>query len=225
MPTATIFLCDAQPIVFHGLGAVLGNCEDLRLSGHATDVRDAGPELVRSKPDVILLGQALTNRSVLPALTFTRETLAATQVVLWVAELSEVDSFRALQLGVRGILKKTSSAGQILECLRTVAQGGVWIESSLCGAVQPGARSNNLRITPREREIVEHICRGMKNKDIAEALSITPGTVKVHLMHVFEKTGLKDRFQLALQGRQLLGLDAPIRTPVVAQHATVEASR
>jgi DNA-binding NarL/FixJ family response regulator len=44
----------------------------------------------------------------------------------------------------------------------------------------------------------------MKNKDIAEAMSITAGTVKVHLMHIFEKTGVKDRFQLALQGRQLI---------------------
>ena len=59
-------------------------------------------------------------------------------------------------------------------------------------------------ITPREREIVESVCRGMKNKEIAEALSITPGTVKVHLMHIFEKTGVRDRFQLALQGRQFL---------------------
>ena len=57
---------------------------------------------------------------------------------------------------------------------------------------------------PREREIVEFVCRGMKNKEIADALSITPGTVKVHLMHIFEKTGVKDRFQLALQGRQFL---------------------
>ena len=65
-------------------------------------------------------------------------------------------------------------------------------------------RNGALRITRREREIVEFICRGLKNKEIAEALSITPGTVKVHLMHIFEKTGVKDRFQLALQGRQFL---------------------
>ena len=61
------------------------------------------------------------------------------------------------------------------------------------------------RMTPRERQIVELVCRGMKNKEIAVALSITPGTVKVHLMHIFEKTGVKDRFQLALHGRQLAG--------------------
>ena len=58
----------------------------------------------------------------------------------------------------------------------------------------------------------------MKNKEIAEALTITAGTVKVHLMHIFEKTGVKDRFELAVQGRRLLGVDR------VQELARLEAS-
>ena len=50
-----------------------------------------------------------------------------------------------------------------------------------------------------------HVCGGLKNKEIAEALAITSGTVKVHLMHIFEKTGVKDRFELAVHGRRLVG--------------------
>jgi DNA-binding NarL/FixJ family response regulator len=61
-----------------------------------------------------------------------------------------------------------------------------------------------MRLTRRERQIVEAVSKGMKNKQIAEALGITPGTVKVHLMHIFEKTGARNRFQLALQGPELL---------------------
>ena len=56
---------------------------------------------------------------------------------------------------------------------------------------------------------MHHVCGGLKNKEIAEALAITPGTVKVHLMHIFEKTGVKDRFELAVQGRRLLGTEHP----------------
>jgi DNA-binding NarL/FixJ family response regulator len=56
--------------------------------------------------------------------------------------------------------------------------------------------------------VVELVCRGYKNRQIAEALSITPGTVQVHLMHVFEKTGVRDRFELAMQGARLLEQDA-----------------
>ena len=63
------------------------------------------------------------------------------------------------------------------------------------------------RLTPRERQIVSLICRGMKNKQIAENLRITPGTVKVHLMHIFEKTGLKDRLALAVHARELVGAE------------------
>jgi DNA-binding NarL/FixJ family response regulator len=96
----------------------------------------------------------------------------------------------------------------MVECLRAVHKGDVWIESSLAehplGTVD---RRNSPRLTPREREIVHHICVGLKNKEIGEALAITPGTVKVHLMHIFEKTGVKDRFELAVHGRRLLGVE------------------
>jgi DNA-binding NarL/FixJ family response regulator len=116
-----------------------------------------------------------------------------------------MDSFRALQMGARGIIRKTQSPGSLLECLRMVAAGSVYVENVFRSSANNMPRRNGvLRITPREREIVEFVCRGMKNKEIAEALSITAGTVKVHLMHIFEKTGVKDRFQLALQGRQFL---------------------
>jgi two-component system, NarL family, nitrate/nitrite response regulator NarL len=125
-----------------------------------------------------------------------------------------MDSFRALQMGAKGIIRKTQPVSAVLECLRTVASGSIYLENSLRST--PGGfprRHGVLRITRREREIVEFVCRGLKNKEIAEALSITPGTVKVHLMHIFEKTGVKDRFQLALQGRQFLSAAEPETAP------------
>jgi two-component system nitrate/nitrite response regulator NarL len=135
-----------------------------------------------------------------------KNTSARCQPVLWVNDLAEVDCFRALQLGTRGILKKTVPVADVLECLRSVARGNVWIESSLSGdAMGSLDRRTSPRLTPREKEIVHHVCAGLKNKEIAEALAITPGTVKVHLMHIFEKTGVKDRFELAVLGRRLLG--------------------
>jgi DNA-binding NarL/FixJ family response regulator len=129
--------------------------------------------------------------------------------VLWVHELAEVDCFRALRCGARGILKKTLPVTALLECLRGVARGDVWIEGAPEEAPHGGERRSAPRLTPREKQIVQQICEGLKNKEIAQALSITAGTVKVHLMHIFEKTGVKDRFELAIQGRKLLGLDSP----------------
>jgi two-component system nitrate/nitrite response regulator NarL len=88
-----------------------------------------------------------------------------------------------------------------------VANGNVWIEGSPEQSSDGAERRSAPRLTPREKQIVQQICEGHKNKEIAQVLSITAGTVKVHLMHIFEKTGVKDRFELAIQGRKLLGLD------------------
>jgi DNA-binding NarL/FixJ family response regulator len=122
-----------------------------------------------------------------------------------VNDLAEIDCFRALQLGARGILKKNLPVETLVECLRSVGQGNVWIENSLPDPAAGMERRHTPRLTPREKEIVHHVCGGLKNKEIAMALAITAGTVKVHLMHIFEKTGVKDRFELAVHGRRLLG--------------------
>ena len=117
-----------------------------------------------------------------------------------------MESFRALQVGARGILKKTLPVPAILDCIRTVANGNIWIESSISNQfVGFINRRTTPRLTPREDEILNLVMRGMKNKQIADALSITTGTVKVHLMHIFEKTGVRDRFELAMYGRKLRG--------------------
>lgn len=207
MTSFTVFLCEPQPIVVEGLRKVLSECDDLELIGHSDELHDALALIGKYHPAIVLLGQSGASKGVLAFLNQVRETSPSSKVVLWVSELTEMDSFRALQAGARGILKKTLSIDLLLECLRAAGNGNIWIEKSLASGVLSGPVRGAYRITPREREIVELICRGMKNKEIAKALSITPGTVKVHLMHIFEKTGVKDRFQLALQARQLLGMD------------------
>ena len=200
-----VYICDNQPVAVEGLVCIFERHPEIVVAGQASDLGVAIAELASLSADVLLLGQPFSARSILPLLNQAREADLQTSTVLWVGELSEMDSFRALQMGARGIVRKTQPVATLLECLRTVATGSVFLENSMRANLNDAPRRNGaLRITPREREIVESVCRGMKNKEIAEALSITPGTVKVHLMHIFEKTGVKDRFQLALQGRQFL---------------------
>ena len=188
-----------------GLRRILEAEDDLTIAGHAAELSAGLADAADRKPNVLLIGQPYTAKSILPLLSQARDAEIGSAIVLWVGELSEMDCFRALQMGARGVIRKTQPPALLLECLRTVAGGSVYLENALRSpAMNSSHRNGVLRITRREREIIEFICRGMKNKEIAEALSITPGTVKVHLMHIFEKTGVKDRFQLALQGRQFL---------------------
>jgi two-component system nitrate/nitrite response regulator NarL len=201
----TVFACESQPIVVTGLGTVLADCQDLRYVGSAATLKDALEAVRQQHPDIILVDQSPGLKVVFQFICDAKSTSARCQPVLWVNDLAEIDCFRALQLGARGILKKTQPVEALVECLRAVGNGGVWIESSLPDPANGVDRRSAPRLTPREREIVHHVCAGLKNKEIAQALTITAGTVKVHLMHIFEKTGVKDRFELAVHGRRMLG--------------------
>jgi len=204
----TVFACESQPIVLEGLAKVLADSDDLEFVGSALALSEALEALRERHPDVILIDQSAGLKVVFQFISDVKNTSARCQPVLWVNDLAEIDCFRALQLGARGILKKTLPIASVLECLRAVGRGNVWIESSLSDHMVGSLdRRSTPRLTPREKEIVHHVCAGMKNKEIAESLAITPGTVKVHLMHIFEKTGVKDRFELAVHGRRLLGVE------------------
>ncbi|HEY4365533.1 MAG TPA: response regulator transcription factor [Bryobacteraceae bacterium] len=205
MNQLSVFLCEAQPIVVEGLAKVLTACDDLEYVGSAANLTDGLEALRERRPDIILVDQSPGLKLVFQFISDVKSIWAPCQPVLWVHDLAEIDCFRALQLGARGILKKNLPVDSLIECLRSVGQGNVWIENSLPDQGSNMERRSAPRLTPREKQIVHHVCGGLKNKEIAMALAITAGTVKVHLMHIFEKTGVKDRFELAVHGRRLLG--------------------
>ncbi len=207
MNQITLFACEQQPIVAEGLARVCELANDLRYLGSSPDPSHALHTVQESHPNVLLVDQTMGLKSVFQFLADVRSASPSCQSVLWVNDLAEVDCFRALQLGARGVLKKTQPVSSLLECVRSVHSGNLWLENGSPSEPALSERRPSPRLTPREREIVHHVCGGMKNREIAVALSITPGTVKVHLMHIFEKTGVKDRFELAVQGRRLLGTE------------------
>ena len=201
-----VIACETQPIVVEGLKRALQEAKDLRFVGCETSPKTLLERASEEGPKVCLIDKALGTSTVFQLISDLKMQAPDTESVLWASEISEVESFRALQVGARGILKKTLSIELLLDCIRTVAKGNIWIENSISNQfVGFINRRSAPRLTPREDEILDLVMRGMKNKQIAEALSITTGTVKVHLMHVFEKTGVKDRFELAMYGRKLRG--------------------
>jgi DNA-binding NarL/FixJ family response regulator len=202
----TLYVCESQPIVIAGLRAVLADAPEVQLAGHSFDPSEAQLAIGRLTPDIVLLGHSHVGRTLLGDL---QRIAASSQaaIILWVTEFPDLDCLRALQMGAKGVVRKTAPVERLLECVRAVAEGQIWLEDTNAERLRKQQRRTLPRMTPRERQIVELVCRGLKNKEIAAELSITPGTVKVHLMHIFEKAGVKDRFQLALQGRQLLGFE------------------
>lgn len=203
METISICLCDPQPVVRQGLEAMLADSGEFELLGFCEDLEDASPLVDRERPDILILDRSYGMHPALEAVTSIRANFPDTAVVLWAASISDVECFRALQTGARGIMKKTINHEKLVECLRSVARNELWTEN-LYSVEGPGLeRPRSRPLTPREKEVAALVAKGMKNREIAESLGIATGTVKIHLMHIFEKTGIRDRFELALQGLRL----------------------
>jgi DNA-binding NarL/FixJ family response regulator len=208
----SVFICETLPVVVEGLHRILEGCPALQIVGVANSHESALPLIESLQPQLVLLDQAGGLRQALQFINDLRRVAPNARAALWTATLAEVDSMRALQAGFRGILKRNARIETLIECLQAVADGNLWIENSISTQVTGFLnRRNTPRLTAREQEIVQLVCRGLKNRQIAEELHITPGTVKVHLMHVFEKTGAKDRYDLALRNRKSAEYDL---TPV-----------
>ena len=203
MSSIFVLACEPQPIVIAGLQKVLAETDDLVFAGAVSRPADALDVIQRIHPNIVLIDGTSGLTAALRLLGHLKSS-GPVHPVLWVVDLPEMDALRALQTGARGIVQKTEDTKILLECLRAVAAGQIWMQESeqVADFLQ---RKDASRLTPREKEVVRLICRGLRNKQIAESLHIMPGTVKVHLMHIFEKTGLKDRLALAVHGRDLLG--------------------
>jgi len=118
-------------------------------------------------------------------------------VVLWVGDIVPELAHRVMELGVRGILRRTLAPEMIVKCIRKVQQGEMWFEKALANTFLSGRL---VRLSHRESQMIALLAEGQKNKEIAATLSISEGTVKVYLSRLFAKVGAKDRYELALFG-------------------------
>ena len=204
MASNSVYACESQPLVLEGLERVFERSGEFVLVGWNPDPTAALERIAELRPVVALIDQSPGWRMVLHFLGELRQVSPDTMGVLCATDLAESDCYRALQAGARGVFRASQSVADLLECLRSVATGKIWMGGAEESPRWAGGRRANIRLTPRERDIVRLVAEGCKNREIAEQLGITAGTVKVHLMHVFEKTGVKDRFHLSARARLLL---------------------
>lgn len=195
-----VAVCDTQPVTAEGIKTVLGASADLRYADSAESLTAAAELIGRTSPDIFIVDKAFGIQAVLEWVSEMRSQYPATAVIVWGVSLSEAEALRFLQSGARGIVKKTSPVNLILGCLRAVAMGRTWMEDSVFKDAFRAERYPRSELTSRERQVLELVEQGFKNKEIALELGIRPGTVKIHLKHIFEKTGVRGRYGLALNG-------------------------
>ncbi|MPZ60974.1 MAG: response regulator [Propionibacteriales bacterium] len=205
-----VVVVDDQAVVRMGLRTLLDSEDDIEMVGDAEDGR-AGIELIRAeRPDVVLMDirmpvmdglQALQEVTAEPALDGVRV------VMLTTFELDEY-VFEALRGGASGFLLKDSEPADLLQAVRVVADGGSLLAPSVtrrviaefAGQRTPAAAPHPEldRLTEREREMVAWVATGRSNDEIAEALVVSPATVRTHVSRAMIKLHARDRAQLVV---------------------------
>jgi DNA-binding NarL/FixJ family response regulator len=128
-----------------------------------------------------------------------RQLASCTKVLVLTASESVNDTITAMRLGARGVVQKQFALQTLIEAIRVVAGGLVWMPPRLQREIagQRGVSSAK-QLTSREAEIARHVAGGLRNAEIAESLSIAEATVKTHLNNIFDKLQLRDRVELAV---------------------------
>ncbi len=195
-----VCLCDPEPVVQEGLRSMLQRKSDFELLEASSAVKSALELARRRSPDIVMLDRSYGMHALLETIGAVRRQFPDVRLVVWAATISDVECFRLLQAGAKGVLKKTVGPESLYQCLKATADNQLWTEDLQLQQEDPLSRPRNRPLTVREREVADLVAKGLKNREIGEALGIATGTVKIHLMHIFEKTGIRDRFELALQG-------------------------
>ena len=206
-PQARIVVADDDPIVRDVLRNLLTPESGYEVVAEAPDGRQAIDAVTKLRPDVLLLDLLMPNTPGLEALREITDKDAKLRTIVLTSSINKRQIVEALQLGARGILLK-STLDQLFQCIAAVRMGEYWIDGQRTANVmqilqqlsqqERTESKNNYGLTDREMEVVQLVCEGLGNKEIAERLQIAGETVKRHMTNIFNKVGMSSRLELAL---------------------------
>lgn len=201
-----VLLADDHPMIAAALDVLLRG-SDYELVGRARSGADALAQVQRLKPHLLLLDVNMPDGSGIDVLRQLRAGRRAPAVILLTAGMDDHQLLAADKLGPEGIVLKTSDPGLLLDCMEQVRKGDKFVDPEIAERTRSVkerlARAPSL--TPRERELVDLVRQGLRNRDIASQLGVTEGTVKVYLHAIFDKLGVDNRTELAMRAPDLLG--------------------
>jgi two-component system nitrate/nitrite response regulator NarL len=211
-----LLVVDDHTLFRRGLIALLAQYPDLPVIGEAADAGQAQRLAQALQPDVVLLDNHLPGVRGVDALPDLRQAAPRARVLMLTVSEDEHDLAAALRGGAQGYVLKTVDGDVLAQSIRRIARGESVVSPEMTGklvtafqamqapaAVQPSAAEVQAAdplaaLSPREREILEHIARGASNKEIARSLAIAETTVKIHVQHILRKLNLSSRVQAAV---------------------------
>ncbi|SDF87998.1 DNA-binding response regulator, NarL/FixJ family, contains REC and HTH domains [Bradyrhizobium brasilense] len=209
---AKLVIATRNEITAAGMKALL-HAAGYRVAAHCTCEDDLLRSLDTYRPDIIMLAETVVGRDAVRVVSRVRDCNFSLAIIFLVECHDAIAASDLLVLDVEGILLSGAAcARSFIDCVGSVQHGRKWIDPDLLRQLATAERSSIKRtmmrtLTSREADIAHFVSRGLHNKQIARALDLSEGTVKMHLHHIYEKLGLEGRMQLALS---MTGVCGPV---------------
>lgn len=208
----TVVVIDDHPLFRRGLIQLINTLDRFRFIGEASNGAEGISLVRRLHPDLLLLDLNMKDMDGLEVLKTLKELDLDTRVAMITVSDRAEDLVNALRLGADGYLLKDMEPEDLLENLKTIADGRMVVSDSLTHLLAAALREQQRPRSPQEAEltdqetrILERIAAGLSNKLIAKELDIAEGTVKVHVKHILRKLGLRSRVEAAVWAVEHLG--------------------
>lgn len=203
-----LVVADDHPLILEALQQLFRRESDCEIVACCRNGSEALQAVKDHQPDVLLLDIRMPGQDGLAVLRALRQAHSPTRVIVLTAGLEDHETLEAIRLGAQGVVLKEMPSHLLVQCVRKVHAGGQWVERcSISRAMETLLRhQDSLRdvmhlLTPRELEIVRLVAQGLRNRRIADTLSISEGTVKLHLHHIYTKLLIESRLALTLYAR------------------------
>ena len=187
-----LIVADDHALFRQGLRSLLLLEPDIAVVAEVERASDIQATVAATACDILLLDLQMERWSMedIPQLA------RLTKVIILTASESAENGVRALRLGARGIVQKRFAIETLMTAVRTVADGLVWMPTTVQAEFAKQESSTGRQLTPRESEIIRCVASGLRNTEVAERLTISESTVKTHLNNIFQKLGVRDRLEL-----------------------------
>jgi DNA-binding NarL/FixJ family response regulator len=193
-----VFCVDDHPLLRKGIRTVISAEPDMVLIAEASSGQEAIELFRKHKPDVTLMDLRLPGMSGIDTMVAIRTDFPEARIIILTTFEGDVEVQRALEAGARGYMLKTMPSEEMVETIRQIHAGKKSIPAQI--ATHLAEHYSDDALTGREVEVLHSMANGSRNRDIGERLFISEHTVKVHIQHIMEKLGAKDRTEAVAIG-------------------------